>query len=85
MTPCLQFLSDAERTALDAAREIRNKLAHEAPPLRRSITLAGPAAGKQAQLTDLSSEAVKTMLQIAFKAFKEANLRKVPLADFAID
>lgn len=77
--PSMGFFTATDISLLHLARRARNALVHEEPPTRRSLITAG--AGLRSQLyqdgSHCTSEDVRALLELAFKAFREANLRGV--------
>ena len=79
--PSIDFFSAEELHTINLARRTRNTLVHEEPPARHSLTTGGPTIRAQIAQPDqpFGPERVRQLLEIAFKAFREANKRGVTI------
>ena len=80
--PSITFFAPAEIELIDLARRARNALVHDQPPHRRSLTAGGASSHSQLPegASHCSSGDVRSILELAFKAFREANRRGVAIA-----
>jgi hypothetical protein len=78
--PKVNFLSTAEIEILDRAREARNQAVHEKLPIPKQMSTSSHASEgeRDGPATTLTAEAVREVLEVIFKAFREINRRGIP-------
>lgn len=80
----IDFFAPDEKELIRRARVARNALVHEEPRPRRSLTTAGAVEIPSLPLAEgCTTEDVHALLQLAFRAFREANRRGVPVGAMA--
>jgi hypothetical protein len=73
--PEMDVLSDEEVELIDRARQARNRVVHETPPMRHSLTASTGTPGRELEglSSPMPTHEVRQVIEVAFKAFREAN------------
>ena len=84
--PVVNFLLKEEVELIDRARKARNRVVHETPPIRHSLTASSGTPGRELEglSAPLPSQEVRRVIELVFKAFREVNraaLKASPTTD----